>query len=44
MLDVAGGKGELAFELSAINGIPATTVDPRPPQLDTFRTMIKVWL
>ena len=30
MLDVAGGKGDLAFELVNLNRIPATLVEPRP--------------
>ena len=33
VLDVAGGKGELAFELVNLNAIPATVVEPRPLQL-----------
>ncbi len=37
VLDVAGGKGELAFELNHVNGIPATVVDPRPMLLSKFR-------
>jgi hypothetical protein len=35
-LDVAGGKGELAFELRNISGIPVTVVDPRPMRLDRY--------
>ena len=30
VLDVAGGKGELAFELLNLSNVPATVVDPRP--------------
>jgi len=30
VLDVAGGKGALAFELVNLNGVPATVLDPRP--------------
>jgi hypothetical protein len=30
VLDVAGGKGALAFELVNLNGLPATVLDPRP--------------
>ncbi|GAB4821325.1 hypothetical protein N2152v2_008371 [Parachlorella kessleri] len=30
VLDVAGGRGELAFELLNLNGIPATVLEPRP--------------
>jgi len=34
VLDVAGGGGDLAFELLNINDVPSTCVDPRPPRLD----------
>ena len=30
VLDVAGGKGDIAFELVNLNRIPATLVEPRP--------------
>jgi hypothetical protein len=30
VLDVAGGKGDIAFELLNLNDIPATLVEPRP--------------
>ena len=33
VLDVAGGKGELSFELLNLNGIKATVVEPRALQL-----------
>ncbi|KAL4437804.1 hypothetical protein ABPG77_005716 [Micractinium sp. CCAP 211/92] len=33
VLDVAGGRGELAFELLNLNGMPATVVEPRPLDL-----------
>ncbi|BDA45808.1 hypothetical protein COCOBI_07-5950 [Coccomyxa sp. Obi] len=33
VLDVAGGKGELAFELVNLNNIPATVVEPRALKL-----------
>ncbi|KAL4419682.1 hypothetical protein ABPG75_006780 [Micractinium tetrahymenae] len=33
VLDVAGGRGELAFELLNLNGVPATVVEPRPLDL-----------
>ncbi|KAA6423694.1 MAG: hypothetical protein FRX49_06265 [Trebouxia sp. A1-2] len=33
VLDIAGGKGELSFELLNLNGIQATVVEPRPLQL-----------
>jgi len=31
IVDVAGGKGDLAFELHTLRGIHCTVVDPRPP-------------
>jgi hypothetical protein len=37
VLDVAGGKGELSFELLNLNGIPATVVDPRPLRLYRYK-------
>lgn len=36
VLDIAGGKGELSFELSQLNGICSTVVDPRPLDLTVF--------
>ena len=36
VLDVAGGKGELAFELLNISGVPVTVVDPRQMRLDKY--------
>jgi hypothetical protein len=30
VLDVAGGRGAVAFELSVMRGVPCTVVDPRP--------------
>ena len=36
VLDVAGGKGELAFELRNLSGIPVTVVDPRPMRLERY--------
>ncbi|GBG32935.1 Zinc finger protein zfs1 [Hondaea fermentalgiana] len=36
VLDIAGGHGELAFELSNLNGVPSCVVDPRPVKLDGF--------
>lgn len=33
VLDIAGGKGELSFELVNLNNIQATVVEPRPLQL-----------
>ncbi|KFM27435.1 hypothetical protein F751_1212 [Auxenochlorella protothecoides] len=34
ILDVAAGKGELAFEFLNLNGIPSTALEPRPLQLE----------
>lgn len=31
IVDVAGGKGDLSFELHTLRGLPCTVVDPRPP-------------
>ncbi|KAJ1478640.1 hypothetical protein T484DRAFT_1904169 [Baffinella frigidus] len=36
VLDVAGGKGELAFELVNLSKVPATVVDPRPLRLGKY--------
>jgi hypothetical protein len=36
VLDIAGGKGELAFELLNLNNIETTVVDPRPLDIDGF--------
>ena len=33
LLDVAGGMGELSFELVNINKLPSTVMDPRPLNL-----------
>lgn len=40
MLDVAGGKGELAFQLRNLNAIPTAVVDPRPLQLGSFQSRL----
>jgi hypothetical protein len=37
VLDVAGGKGEVAFELVNLNRIPTTVVDPRPLDLSSYK-------
>lgn len=37
VLDVASGKGELAWELANLNRIPAVAVEPRPLELKSFR-------
>lgn len=42
MLDIAGGKGDLAFELVNLNRIPATVVDPRPLKLDKRLIWLRV--
>jgi ubiquinone/menaquinone biosynthesis C-methylase UbiE len=42
VLDVAGGKGELAFELVNVSNVPATVVDPRPLLLDNFIKRLQV--
>jgi len=46
VLDVAGGRGELAFELTLGFGIPVTVVDPRPLKLSRpqFKRLKKVGL
>ena len=31
VLDVAGGRGDLTFELAATHNVPCTLLDPRPP-------------
>ncbi|KAF4651733.1 hypothetical protein FOL47_000214 [Perkinsus chesapeaki] len=36
VIDVAGGKGEVGFELKNLNDIEATNVDPRPMDLRKF--------
>jgi hypothetical protein len=41
VLDVAGGKGELAFELLNVEGIPATVIDPRPLDLKCFKRRLE---
>lgn len=41
MLDVAGGKGALAFELANLNGVPATVLDPRPLSLSRHAVLLQ---
>lgn len=41
ILDVAGGKGELAFELAALNGGNCVVVDPRCTALDEYERKLK---
>ena len=36
VIDVAGGKGELSFEIYNLNGIKSTVFDPRPMELRRF--------
>ena len=36
VLDVAGGKGELSFELLNLSEVPATVCDPRPLQFKMY--------
>ena len=36
VLDVAGGKGELAFELVNLHSIKSCVIDPRPTALKKF--------
>eukprot|EP00884_Botryococcus_braunii_P009330 jgi/Botrbrau1/18399/Bobra.0469s0001.1 len=36
VLDVAGGKGDLSFELLNLNDVPATVVEPRPISFQRF--------
>ena len=41
VLDVAGGKGALAFELANLNGVPATVLDPRPLALGRHAVLLQ---
>jgi hypothetical protein len=34
VLDIAGGRGGVAFQLQAVRGVPCTVIDPRPMRLD----------
>lgn len=43
MLDVAGGKGHISFELVNLNRIPATVVEPRPIALAKCAVQLQVW-
>ena len=40
VLDVAGGKGELAFQLMALNGCDTVVVDPRPLRCEPFHRLL----
>ena len=42
VLDVAGGRGELSFELVNLNAVPATVLDPRPLRLAKQATWLQV--
>ena len=33
MLDVAGGRGDMSFELNVLRKVKCMTIDPRPPKL-----------
>ena len=44
VLDVAGGKGALAFELANLNGLPATVLDPRPLALGRHILLLQACL
>ena len=37
ILDIAGGKGEVSFELVNLNNISCTVIDPRPLDLERFK-------
>ena len=43
VLDIAGGRGDLAFELSVKRGIPCTVLDPRTGAWQMTRSQ-KLWL
>ena len=34
VLDIAGGRGDVAFALTTQRGVPCTTIDPRPAKLN----------
>jgi len=37
VLDIAGGQGELSFEMVNLNGFPCTVIDPRPLNVFHFK-------
>ena len=37
VLDVAGGRGEMNFELNVLRNVKCTTIDPRPSKLSKRR-------
>jgi hypothetical protein len=41
IIDVAGGKGELAFELINLNGVPACVLDPRVVTVVDFANKLR---
>ncbi len=41
VVDVAGGKGELSFELLNLNGIMSTVYDPRPLDVTVFARKLR---
>ena len=40
-LDIAGGKGELSFEIMNLNGVMSTVIDPRPLDLYRFKRKLE---
>ena len=44
VLDVAGGKGELGFELCNLNDIPTCVIDPRKLELKRYATLCSNWM
>ena len=41
VLDVGGGKGELAFELTRLEHIPCCVIDPRPMRLHAYERRLQ---
>lgn len=41
ILDVAGGKGEVSFEILNLNNLPSTVFDPRPLDLYRYKRKLK---
>lgn len=42
MLDVAGGKGELSFDLLNLHGVPASVLEPRALDLRQRAQLLQV--
>ena len=42
VLDVAGGKGQLSFELLNLKAVPTTVVDPRPLNVAKYSTSFRM--